>query len=54
MALLGHGVPAPPAGFDPTAISTFSGDQPKVLQALNDSFPHFRNAIVALNDTTAD
>ena len=38
----------------PKAISTVSGDKPKVLEALNDSFTHFRNAIVALNDTTAD
>ncbi len=39
---------APPAGLDPKAISTLSGDQPKVLPALHDSFTHFRNAIVAL------
>jgi len=34
---------APPAGF-------LSGDKSKVLQAMKDSFAHFRNAIVALND----
>jgi uncharacterized damage-inducible protein DinB len=45
---------APPAGFDPKAIGTLSGDKPKVLQALKDSFTHFRNAIIALNDATAD
>jgi len=31
-----------------------SGDKPKVLQAMKDSFAHFRNAIVALNDADAD
>jgi len=33
---------APPVGFDPQAISTLSGDKPKVLQAVKDSFRHFR------------
>jgi hypothetical protein len=45
---------APPAGFDPTAILGLSGDKPKVVQALKDSFAHFRNAIVALNDADAE
>ena len=41
---------APPAGFDPKAIIALSGDKPKVLQALKDSFAHFRNAVIALNE----
>ncbi|PYU44424.1 MAG: hypothetical protein DMG54_09105 [Acidobacteria bacterium] len=44
----------PPAGFDPQVISTLSGDKPKVLQALRDSFRHLRHALVALHDATAD
>jgi hypothetical protein len=45
---------APPAGFDPKAIMALSGDKPKVVQALKDSFAHFRNAIVVLNDADAE
>jgi len=45
---------APPAGIDLKAITGLSGDKPKVLQAMKDSFAHFRNAIVALNDADAD
>ena len=45
---------ASPAGFDPKAITALSGDKPKVLQALKDSFAHFRKAILALNDADAD
>jgi uncharacterized damage-inducible protein DinB len=45
---------APPAGFDFKAIAAISADKPKVLQALKDSFAHFRGAIIALNDADAD
>jgi len=45
---------APPAGFDPKAITTLSGDKAKVLQALKESFAHFRGAIIALNEADAD
>jgi uncharacterized damage-inducible protein DinB len=45
---------APPAGFDPKAITALSADKPKVLQALKDSFAHFRSAIIALNEADAD
>ena len=45
---------APPAGFDFKAIAALSADKPKVLQALKDSFAHFRIAIVALNEGDAD
>jgi uncharacterized damage-inducible protein DinB len=45
---------APPTGFDFKAITALSGDKPKVLQAMKDSFAHFRNAITALNDADAD
>src|SRR2546421_1484842 len=40
---------APPAGIDLQAITGLFADKPKVLQAMKDSFGHFRNAIVALN-----
>jgi uncharacterized damage-inducible protein DinB len=43
-----------PAGVDFKAIMALSGDKPKVLQALKDSFAHFRGAIIALNDADAD
>jgi uncharacterized damage-inducible protein DinB len=43
-----------PAGFDPQAITALSADKPKVLEALKDSFAHFRGAIVALNEADAD
>jgi uncharacterized damage-inducible protein DinB len=45
---------APPAGLDPKSIMALSGDKPKVIQALKDSFAHFRQAILALNDADAD
>jgi len=45
---------APPAGFDFKSLTSISGDKPKVLQAVKDSFAHFRSAIVALNDADAD
>jgi uncharacterized damage-inducible protein DinB len=45
---------APPAGLDFKAIQALSGDKPKLIQALKDSFAHFRGAIVALNDADAD
>jgi uncharacterized damage-inducible protein DinB len=43
----------PPAGLDLKAITGLSGDRAKVLQAMKDSFAHFRNAITALNDADA-
>jgi uncharacterized damage-inducible protein DinB len=45
---------APPAGLDLKAITALSADKPKVLQALKDSFAHFRSAIIALNEADAD
>lgn len=45
---------APPSGTDLKALMALSADKPKVLQALRDSFAHFRGAIVALNDADAD
>jgi uncharacterized damage-inducible protein DinB len=44
----------PPAGFDFKAIAGLSADKPKVLQAMKDSFAHFRGAIIALNEADAD
>jgi uncharacterized damage-inducible protein DinB len=43
-----------PAGLDFKAISAISGEKPKVVQALKDSFAHFRGAILVLNDADAD
>jgi uncharacterized damage-inducible protein DinB len=45
---------APPAGFDFKSIPSLSGDKPKLMQALKDSFAHFRGAIMALKDADAD
>lgn len=39
-----------PNGVDPKAIQALSGDKPKVLQALKESFAHLRNATRTLND----
>jgi uncharacterized damage-inducible protein DinB len=44
----------PPTGTDPRAMMALSGDKPKVIQALKESFTHFRRAILALNDADAD
>ncbi len=43
-----------PNGVDPKAIQALSGDKPKVLQGLKESFAHLRNATLALNDGEAD
>lgn len=43
-----------PSSLDLKIIPAISGDKPKVLQALKDSFAHFRGAILALSDTDAD
>jgi len=45
---------APPAGLDFKSIMALSPDKPKVIQALKDSFAHFRNAIIALKEEDAD
>lgn len=45
---------APPAGFDPKAVAAMSGDKAKVVQALKESFDHFRSAVIALNEADAD
>lgn len=43
-----------PAGVDTKAMMAFSGDKPKVIQALKDSFAHFRSAILAIKDPDLD
>jgi uncharacterized damage-inducible protein DinB len=43
-----------PAGIDPQVITAAAGDKPKTIEALKDSFAHFRQAILALNDANAD
>jgi uncharacterized damage-inducible protein DinB len=45
---------APPPGLDFKSLMALSSDKPKVVQALKDSFAHFRNAIIALKDEDAD
>jgi uncharacterized damage-inducible protein DinB len=45
---------APPAGLDFKTIPALSGDKPKLIQALKDSFAHFRGAIIALSEADAD
>src|SRR5947209_231009 len=45
---------APPASLDFKSIMALSGDKPKLIQALKDSFAHFRGAIIALHDAEAD
>jgi uncharacterized damage-inducible protein DinB len=40
-----------PNAVDFKAIQTLSGDKPKVLQALKESFAHLRSATLALNDS---
>ena len=44
----------PPPGFDPKAITAAAHDKPKTVQALKDSFAHFRQAVLALSDADAD
>lgn len=43
-----------PAGIDPKALTAMWSDKPKVLQAMKDSFEHFRGAIFAFNEADAD
>jgi uncharacterized damage-inducible protein DinB len=45
---------APPAGYDFKAILALSNDKPKLVQAMKESFAHFREAILALSDANAD
>ena len=45
---------APPAGLDFKAIPALAADKTKLIQALKDSFAHFRGSIIALNDADAD
>ena len=47
------GTPAP-AGFDPKTLAASANDKAKVIQALKDSFIHFRNAILAVKDSDLD
>jgi uncharacterized damage-inducible protein DinB len=44
----------PPAGFDFKSIGAMSNDKPKVLEALKESFAHFRQAILAISDSDMD
>jgi uncharacterized damage-inducible protein DinB len=44
----------PPAGFDFNSITAMSTDKAKTVEALKDSFAHFRQAIQALSEADAD
>src|SRR6202790_5253123 len=44
----------PPAGLDFKSITAMSNDKAKTVQALKDSFAHFRQAIQALRNADAD
>jgi uncharacterized damage-inducible protein DinB len=44
----------PPPGVDPKAIMANAGDKPKTVQALKDSFAHFRQAVLSLSDADLD
>jgi len=43
-----------PAGLDPKALVASANDKAKVVQALKDSFAHFRSAILAIKDSDLD
>lgn len=43
-----------PAGYDYKAVLALSNDKLKVLQAMKESFAHFRKAILVLSDGDAD
>ena len=40
----------PPAGIDPKTFNANAADKAKTVQALKDSFAHFRSAILAIKD----
>ena len=44
----------PPAGLDFKSITAMSADKAKTVEALKDSFLHFRQAVQALSDADAD
>jgi uncharacterized damage-inducible protein DinB len=44
----------PPAGFDPKATMANSADKAKTVQALKDSFAHFRQAVISVSDADLD
>jgi uncharacterized damage-inducible protein DinB len=44
----------PPPGFDFKALNAAGADKVKTVQALKESFAHFRQAILALNDADID
>jgi uncharacterized damage-inducible protein DinB len=44
----------PPVGFDFKSVTAMSTDKAKTVEALKDSFAHFRQAIQALSDADAD
>ncbi len=43
-----------PAGLDPKTLVASANDKAKLLQALKDSFAHFRTAILTIKDSDLD
>jgi uncharacterized damage-inducible protein DinB len=43
-----------PTGIDPKAVSAMASDKAKIVQALRDSFAHFRQAIANIKDSELD
>jgi len=43
-----------PTGLDPKVLVASSNDKAKVIQALKDSFAHFRSAILTIKDSELD
>ena len=55
IVIANYGIPRafstqPPAGFDAKSIQAAAADKAKIAQLLKDSFAHFRQAILAIND----
>ncbi len=44
----------PPAGIEPKTVMAGANDKAKTVQALKDSFAHFRSAILAIKDSDLD
>jgi uncharacterized damage-inducible protein DinB len=59
IATANYGIPRalgtqPPPGFDPKTIQAAANDKAKIVPLLKDSFAHFRQAILAINDADMD
>src|SRR5271165_2622076 len=43
-----------PAGLDPKSIAALANDKPKLVQAIKDSYAHFRQAVMNIKDSDLD